>query len=41
MNTQLTIGSILGICFVTFIIYAIYKEKRVHRDKPKFHKDIK
>jgi hypothetical protein len=41
MNSELLIGLITGIYFILFISYAIYKEKQIHKNKPKFHKDIK
>ena len=41
MNPQLIIGAVLGVYFVAFLTYAIYKERRVHKNKPKFKKDIK
>jgi len=39
MNIELMIGTVLGIYFVAFISYAIYKEAQVHKNKAKF--DIK
>jgi len=41
MNTELITGIALGICFVAFIGFAIYKEKQIHKNKPTFKKDIK
>lgn len=41
MNTELIIGIALGIYFVAFVSYAIYKEKQVHKNKKPFDKDIK
>ena len=41
MDTELIIGIALGIYFVAFVFIAIYKEKQVHKNKPKFDKDIK
>lgn len=41
MNMELIIGIVLGIYFVAFVSYAIYKEKQVHKNKPKFKKDMK
>ena len=41
LNIELIIGAALGVYFVGFIVYAIYKENQIHKNKPKFHKDIK
>lgn len=41
MNPELTIGLTIGVYFIAFIAYAIYKEKQQHKNKPKFKKDIK
>ncbi len=36
MGTEYTIGIALGIYFVGFISYAIYKENKLHHGKPEF-----
>ena len=41
MNKEILIGLTLGVYFIAFIAYAIYKEKKLHKNKPKFKKDIK
>ena len=41
MNIEQLLGIALGVCFVVFVSYAVYKEKKVHKNKPTFHKDIK
>lgn len=43
MNIELMIGIALGIYFVAFISYAIYREIQAHKHKAKFdiREDIK